>query len=79
MTFSQAIVCASFLGNVKLGQGPPSENGPTDIIIRDIYLLSLLRGRKHMDDEQNGISLDNYPSRERAQNLPLREVAKTSE
>ncbi|CAM1504150.1 Fc.00g017410.m01.CDS01 [Cosmosporella sp. VM-42] len=61
---TMAVVCACFLGNVKLGQGPPGPDGPTDIIIQGIYLLSLFRGGKGPDEEEKGIRLESIHTRE---------------
>ncbi|KAF5663118.1 multidrug transporter [Fusarium heterosporum] len=39
------------IGNVKLGQGPPGEDGPTDIVVKGSYFLKLLRA-EHGRSEQ---------------------------
>ncbi|KAF7537544.1 hypothetical protein G7Z17_g12829 [Cylindrodendrum hubeiense] len=56
---AMAVVCASCLGNVKFDQGPMGEDGnPTDVVIKGSYLLSLVRGEKKRDEEDEGIRLE---------------------
>ncbi|CAF3553300.1 hypothetical protein SNK04_000990 [Fusarium graminearum] len=50
------------IGNVKLGQGPSGEDGPTDIIVKGSYLLKLLRGQEHLRVEKNGYRLNSSHS-----------------
>ncbi|OBS27035.1 hypothetical protein FPOA_00976 [Fusarium poae] len=50
------------IGNVKLGQGPPGEDGPTDIIVKGSYLLKLLRGQEHLRVEKNAYRLNSSHS-----------------
>ncbi|KAF4973410.1 hypothetical protein FSARC_304 [Fusarium sarcochroum] len=45
------------IGNVKLGQGPPGEEGPTDIVVKGSYMLKLLRGEEKLKIEKNGYRL----------------------
>lgn len=48
-----AWVFACFLGNVKLGEGSgPDEDGSQNIVIKEVYLWTLLRGRKRRDEER---------------------------
>ncbi|KAF4447358.1 hypothetical protein F53441_9102 [Fusarium austroafricanum] len=47
-----------FVGNVKLGQGPPGEDGPTDIVVKGSYLLKLLRGEEKFGVENKGYRLN---------------------
>jgi hypothetical protein len=42
---------------VKLGQGPPGEDGPTDIVVKGSYLLKLLRGEEKLRIESNAYRL----------------------
>ncbi|KAL6358430.1 hypothetical protein LRP88_08615 [Fusarium phalaenopsidis] len=49
---------AACLGNVKLGQGPPSSEGPTDIVVQGSYLLKLLRGQEKFGVEKAGYRLE---------------------
>ncbi|KAM0440773.1 hypothetical protein ACHAPT_000074 [Fusarium lateritium] len=51
------------LGNVKLGQGPPSSEGPTDIVVRGSYLLKLLRGQEKFGVQEPGYRLESSHSR----------------
>lgn len=60
--FLQAFPLSWCIGNVKLGQGPPGEDGPTDIIIKGSYLLKLLRGQEHLRVEKNGYRLNSSHS-----------------
>ncbi|KAM5355610.1 hypothetical protein ACJ41O_002256 [Fusarium nematophilum] len=46
------------LGNVKLGQGPPGPDGPTDIVVSGCYLLKLLRGQEKFGVEEQGYRLE---------------------
>ncbi|KAF4462537.1 multidrug transporter [Fusarium albosuccineum] len=54
---------AACLGNVKLGQGPPNEDGPTDIVVRGSYLLKLLRGQEKLGVQDEGYRLESSHSR----------------
>ncbi|KAL2675062.1 hypothetical protein Neosp_011242 [[Neocosmospora] mangrovei] len=54
---------AACLGNVKLGQGPPSSEGPTDIIVQGSYLLKLLRGQEKFGVEKAGYRLESSHGR----------------
>ncbi|KAF7545197.1 hypothetical protein G7046_g9617 [Stylonectria norvegica] len=51
-----AVLCASCLGNIKLGQGPPGEDGPTNVVIKGSYLLSLLRNQSVPNEEKESTS-----------------------
>ncbi|KAJ4004434.1 hypothetical protein NW766_011740 [Fusarium irregulare] len=50
------------IGNVKLGQGPPGEDGPTDIVVQGSYLLKLLRGQEKLRVEKNAYRLNSSHS-----------------
>ncbi|KAM0564565.1 hypothetical protein ACHAPJ_000779 [Fusarium lateritium] len=50
------------IGNVKLGQGPPGEEGPTDIVVKGSYMLKLLRGQEKLKIEKNGYRLGSSQS-----------------
>ncbi|KAJ4271617.1 hypothetical protein NW762_000322 [Fusarium torreyae] len=50
------------IGNVKLGQGPPGEEGPTDIVVKGSYMLKLLRGQEKFKIEKNGYRLGSSQS-----------------
>ncbi|UPK99111.1 hypothetical protein LCI18_010046 [Fusarium solani-melongenae] len=54
---------AACLGNVKLGQGPPSSEGPTDIVVQGSYLLKLLRGQEKFGVEKTGYRLESSHGR----------------
>lgn len=44
---------ACFLGNVKLGEGSgPDEDGSQNIVISEVYLWTLVRGRNRRDEER---------------------------
>ncbi|KAF5714907.1 major facilitator family transporter [Fusarium globosum] len=51
-----------FIGNVKLGQGPPGEDGPTDIVVKGSYLLKLVRGQEKLKIEKNAYRLNSSHS-----------------
>ncbi|KAF9779964.1 hypothetical protein IL306_000756 [Fusarium sp. DS 682] len=51
-----------FIGNVKLGQGPPGEDGPSDIVVKGSYLLKLLRGQEKLRVEKNAYRLNSSNS-----------------
>ncbi|KAL4730246.1 hypothetical protein ACLX1H_002279 [Fusarium chlamydosporum] len=50
------------IGTVKLGQGPPGEDGPTDIVVKGSYLLKLLRGQEKLRVEKNYYRLESSHS-----------------
>ncbi|KAH6960843.1 hypothetical protein HG530_004552 [Fusarium avenaceum] len=50
------------IGNVKLGQGPPGEDGPTDVVVKGSYLLKLLRGEETLRIESNAYRLQSSGS-----------------
>lgn len=46
------MVAACCIGNIKLGQGTgDAETGGDNIVIEDVYLLTLFRGSKGIDAE----------------------------
>lgn len=62
----QALVAACCIGNVKLGQGTGNpEDGGDNIVIREVYLLTLLRGSRRTDAESltSGVELQQPRSR----------------
>lgn len=45
---------ACFLGNVKFGEGSgPDEDGSQNVVTKEIYLWTLLRGRRTCDGDGN--------------------------
>jgi hypothetical protein len=58
----QAFPITWFIGNVKLGQGPPGEDGPTDIVVKGSYLLKLVRGQEKLKIEKNAYRLNSSHS-----------------
>lgn len=63
--------CTFFLGNVKLGRGyGPDEEGTQNTIIEDVYLLTLIRGRRSQDTSSavgDGEAAQGSTSRSQAQ------------
>lgn len=78
-----AWICSLFLGNVKLGEGTgPDEDGDQNIVVREVYLWTLVQGRNVIQGEEqrrqaekSAVPLEGLAARESDQ----REVAKVSE
>lgn len=62
LTFYQSFPISWCIGTVKLGQGPPGEDGPTDIVVKGSYLLKLLRGQEKLRVEKNYYRLESSHS-----------------
>lgn len=48
-----AWLCSLFLGNIKLGKGSgPDEDGSQNIVVEEVYLWTLLQGRRVIQEKE---------------------------
>lgn len=77
----QAWFAAFFLGNVKLGKGNgPDEEGLQSVVIKEPYILTLLRGERATDEVAKGIRLESSDvyTGPGYQSLPLPDADRTN-